>query len=70
VSAIEQMLAGVEMAAVEPAPDQAGDGLPTVTHSGRLRLDSGLEIEVLQLSDGQRIIPADDFARVLAWLTA
>lgn len=40
------------------------DGLPYATHSGVLTLGE-LELRVYQLSDGRRIIDADDFVKLL-----
>lgn len=41
--------------------------IPEVTHSGRLIID-GLDIEVLTLDNGQRVIPRDDMIKVLKFL--
>jgi hypothetical protein len=44
--------------------------LPWATHQGILRLAPDFEIEVLQLSDGQRIIPEEELRRFVEWLQA
>lgn len=41
--------------------------IPIVTHEGILKVN-GLEIKVLTLDNGQRIIPEDDFKKALDWL--
>lgn len=41
--------------------------IPEVTHSGRLNID-GLDIEVLTLDNGKRVIPHDDMVKVLEFL--
>ncbi len=41
--------------------------IPEVTHSGRLIID-GLDIEVLTLDNGKRVIPKDDMIKVLKFL--
>lgn len=41
--------------------------IPTVTHEGILKVKD-LEIKVLTLDNGQRIIPEDDFKKALDWL--
>lgn len=41
--------------------------IPEVTHSGRLNID-GLDIEVLTLDNGKRVIPHDDMVKVLKFL--
>ena len=41
--------------------------LPTVTHTGTIRVGS-LEIRVHNLSDGTRAIEKEDFDRAMAWL--
>lgn len=41
--------------------------IPEVTHSGRLVID-GLDIEVLTLDNGQRVIPKDDMIKALKFL--
>lgn len=41
--------------------------IPEVTHSGRLNID-GLDIEVLTLDNGKRVIPKDDMIKVLEFL--
>lgn len=41
--------------------------IPEVTHSGRLNID-GLDIEVLTLDNGKRVIPKDDMIKVLKFL--
>jgi hypothetical protein len=43
--------------------------LPWVTHRGILKLP-GLEIEVLQLSNGQRVLSEESLGKALEWLTA
>ena len=42
--------------------------LPTVVSEGKLWLHPELEITVLHLSDGQRIIPEEDFHKFLNFL--
>lgn len=41
--------------------------IPEVTHSGRLTIDR-LDIEVLTLDNGKRVIPHDDMVKVLEFL--
>lgn len=41
--------------------------IPEVTHSGRLTIDR-LDIEVLILDNGKRVIPHDDMVKVLEFL--
>lgn len=41
--------------------------IPKFTHSGRLSID-GLDIEVLTLDKGQRIIPKDDMIKALRFI--
>lgn len=41
--------------------------IPEVTHSGRLTID-GLDIEVLTLDNGKRVIPKDDMIKALKFL--
>lgn len=43
------------------------DNIPTVTHESVLRV-GGLELRALNLSDGSRVIPEDDFRRFMEWL--
>lgn len=45
-----------------PAPQSDSD-LPHVTHEGKVTIGS-ITITVLQLSDGKRIIPADEMERI------
>lgn len=59
---IEVMLDGIEW---RECPPQAPGDLPHITHEGELHLP-GVTIRVVQLSDGQRVIPADDFERLMA----
>ncbi len=47
---------------------RAASGVPYVTHEGVMELP-GISFRVLQLSNRKRIIPSDDFARVIAWLS-
>lgn len=41
--------------------------IPEVTHSGHLIID-GIDIEVLTLDNGKRVIPHDDMVKVLKFL--
>lgn len=41
--------------------------LPTVEREATMRI-GGLELTVLHLSDGQRVIPAEDMVRFMEWL--
>ena len=43
------------------------DCLPKVTHEGIIKIE-GLEIKVLTLDNGQRIIPEEDFKKALSFL--
>lgn len=43
------------------------DKIPTVDHEGVLKI-MDLEIKVLTLDNGQRIISEDDFKKALKWL--
>lgn len=43
------------------------DKILTVDHEGVLKI-MDLEIKVLTLDNGQRIIPEDDFKKALKWL--
>ena len=45
----------------------APDNLPTVTHEGELAIGS-LTIRIMVLSNGQRVIPKEDFEALLNWL--
>lgn len=60
---IDAMLDTVEM---QPIAGWPGDsrGLPVATHRGILRIGS-LELEVIQLDTGQRIITAESLERAL-----
>ena len=49
-------------------PDITKTTLPTVVREGKIRLLPDLEITVLHLSDGQRIIPEEDFHKFLNFL--
>ena len=56
---LDRLLDGVEWTATGRLP--AGE-LPYATHEGVLHI-AGSELRVYQLSDGQRVFDADDFAR-------
>ena len=43
--------------------------LPSVVREGELNLP-GLTIRVLHLNNGQRVIPAEDWNRVMDWLAS
>lgn len=60
---VELLLDQVEMVPLPCAP-RPGDELPYATHQGALSLGD-LTITVYQLSDGQRVLDADDVARFL-----
>lgn len=53
----------MELVPVDSAICSDGE-LPVVTHYGELCLD-GLKIRVVQLSNGQRVIPAEEIERIL-----
>lgn len=50
-----------------PEPGEAPEGLPHATHAGVLRIGE-LELPVVQLSDGQRLVTEDGMRLFLAWL--
>ncbi len=52
---------------VHETPPDDSDGIPHVTHEGSIQI-AGTTFRVLQLSDGQRIIPEEDFIRFLGLL--
>lgn len=62
---IETLLDGVAWESTSSSGPGAST-LPFVTHEGRLKLPmlNGLEIQVLQLSDGKRIIPNVELERI------
>lgn len=66
---MRDMVDALPMEAVQ-APVFADDpSVPHVTHRGLLRIgDDGVEIEVFQLSDGQRIITEAGFEKFLKFL--
>lgn len=43
------------------------EDIPTATHSGIWKIGD-MEIRVHRLDDGRRVIAADDFKKVLAWM--
>jgi hypothetical protein len=43
------------------------DELPTVEREAKMHIGN-LELTVLHLSDGQRVIPAEDMVRFMEWL--
>lgn len=52
-----------------PAGGPGADPFPYITHTGILKLAPlGLEVTVHQLSDGKRIIPQDELARIFCAL--
>ena len=60
---IEMMLDGIEWTAIETPlnPQTLGlDGAPVATHTGELRIGNNPPIRCYQLSDGRRILDADD----------
>lgn len=63
-NAIEQALDRVTWTPCEP-PETSGD-LPYITHAGVLHLGS-VSLRVYQLSNGKRIIDAEDMA-TFAWI--
>lgn len=62
---VEMMFDGVEWTAVEPPSleVQAEDGLPYPTHEGELEI-MGVKLDVLTLSNGQRIITEESMCRL------
>jgi hypothetical protein len=58
---IAMMLDGLAWTAAPPREPNP-DGIPHVTHSGVLEMPGCVPLRVYQLSSGQRIIDADDFA--------
>lgn len=58
---IEALLDEVEYYDVDPPKD--ADGLPYVTHEGFLKI-GGIEIQVVVLNTGQRIIPKTELERL------
>lgn len=66
---IEVMLDNVDWRKVEASkPFQLSDDIPFVTHEGTLNF-CGHELEVVQLSNGQRVLPAESFERFMEALT-
>lgn len=63
---IEMILDQVQWAAV-PEDFQIQDGLPYVTHEGILNI-AGLKLNVLQLSNGHRVIPEAEMQKFFEWL--
>ena len=60
-SPIQTLLDKVDYVPVETTP--SNDGLPHVTHEGKLKLGD-IEILVYVLSTGERIIPIDEMNRI------
>jgi hypothetical protein len=46
---------------------ESSSGLPVVTHEGELQIGS-LTLKVYQLSNGQRIIPEEDFKKFVEFM--
>lgn len=62
-SAIDALLDAVAWTEV-PAPEAPTDGIPYATHAGILDL-AGSRLRVYRLSDGRRIVHADDLQAFL-----
>lgn len=56
---IESALDGVRWVAVASEPPEGSSDLPYVTHEGVLSI-AGFDLRCYQLSDGQRVLDADD----------
>jgi len=59
---IEQLMNTVKWVEVETANADSRDELPYVTHEGTLVIFNA-PLKVFQLSDGQRVIDADDMEK-------
>lgn len=61
---IEMMLDGIEWTAIDAPLDPRklglADDVPVATHRGELRIGNNAPIRCYQLSDGRRIMDADD----------
>jgi hypothetical protein len=62
-TAITELVEKLEMQPVPPENQAHGD-LPHVVANGTLKL-FGLEIAVVQLSDGRRVVPMESIGKVL-----
>ncbi len=68
---IETMLDRVDWKPTEylsPDDEPPHDGLPYETHRGVLKIVDGLELDVVQLNTGQRLILSESMERFMAWL--
>ncbi len=45
------------------------DKVPTATHSGEMEF-GGLKLKVHKLDNGQTVVDADDFKRLLEWMAS
>lgn len=66
-SPIEILLDKVEWIKEKPLAVEGGSGLPHVTHTGKLKILT-LELDVMQLSNGKRIISEESMGKFIKWL--